>query len=57
MSARGIPCPKPACDSRRHETTHTEHMPSGVIRRRRKCRKCGRRFVTIEGRPGQVRAP
>jgi hypothetical protein len=45
----GIPCPQ--CGCRHFYTTHTEPLRDGRIRRRKKCRHCGRRIVTYEGRP------
>jgi hypothetical protein len=43
---RGIACPR--CGCCHLHTTHTEPLPSGRIRRRRVCRYCGRRVITVE---------
>lgn len=45
-SERGICCPK--CGCRHFDTTHTEPLRDGRIRRRKTCRHCGRRVVTQE---------
>jgi hypothetical protein len=45
-SQRGICCPK--CRCRHFNTTHTEPLADGRIRRRKECRHCGRRIVTYE---------
>ena len=44
---RGIVCPK--CGCRHFETTNTEPLRDGRIRRRKQCRHCGRKLVTFEG--------
>lgn len=41
----GVACP--SCGSRWHEVTHTEKV-RGATRRRRRCWRCDRRFVTVE---------
>lgn len=43
---RGISCPN--CGCRHFNTTHTEPLRDGRIRRRKECRHCGRRIVTFE---------
>lgn len=43
----GLRCP--TCGLGRFETTHTEPLPTGRIRRRKRCRDCGARVVTLEG--------
>lgn len=45
-SPRGIECPQ--CGCRYFYTTHTEPLRDGRIRRRKECRHCGRRVVTLE---------
>lgn len=47
---RGIECPK--CGCRHFETTHTEPLADGRIRRRKRCRHCGRKMVTFEAPVG-----
>ncbi|MGL6095619.1 MAG: hypothetical protein ACRC7O_07475 [Fimbriiglobus sp.] len=42
----GLRCP--GCCLGRFETTHTEPLPTGRIRRRKRCRACGTRVVTLE---------
>lgn len=49
MSEKGIRCPK--CGCRHFYTTHTERLKNNRIRRRKICRNCGRRIVTIETLP------
>ena len=49
-SERGIRCPQ--CGCRHFDTTHTEPLRDGRIRRRKTCRHCGRRVVTFEAPPG-----
>jgi transcriptional regulator NrdR family protein len=44
--AKGICCPQ--CGCRHFDTTHTEPLRNGRIRRRKVCRHCGRRLVTLE---------
>lgn len=44
---RGIECPR--CGCRHFETTHTQPMHDGRIRRRKRCRHCQHRIVTYEG--------
>ena len=48
-SERGIVCLK--CGRTRFEVTNTEPLPDGRIRRRKRCRHCGRRIVTFEVPP------
>jgi transcriptional regulator NrdR family protein len=36
------------CGCRHFYTTHTEPLKDGRIRRRRECRHCGRKVVTME---------
>jgi len=43
---RGLVCNK--CGCRHFRTTHTEPLPTGMIRRRKECRHCGERKVTFE---------
>jgi len=43
---KGIICPK--CECRHFITTHTEPLNDGRIRRRKRCRNCGRKVVTYE---------
>jgi transcriptional regulator NrdR family protein len=42
----GIRCPH--CGCCHFYTTHTEPLRDGRIRRRKRCRHCGRRIVTYE---------
>lgn len=42
----GIVCPQ--CGCRHFNTTHTEPLRNGRIRRRKVCRHCGRKIVTFE---------
>jgi transcriptional regulator NrdR family protein len=46
---RGIECPQ--CGCRHFNTTHTEPLRDGRIRRRKECRHCGRKLVTYEATP------
>jgi transcriptional regulator NrdR family protein len=46
-SNRGLECPR--CGCRHFETTHTQPMNDGRIRRRKRCRHCQYRIVTYEG--------
>jgi len=46
-SACGLECP--GCGGHHFETTHTQPMSDGRIRRRKCCRHCQRRIVTYEG--------
>jgi len=50
---RGIECPR--CGCRHFETTNTEPMRDGRIRRRKRCRHCGHRIVTFEGTVSALR--
>lgn len=43
---RGLRCS--VCGCRQFETTHTEPLTDGRIRRRKACRNCGRKLVTFE---------
>jgi transcriptional regulator NrdR family protein len=45
-SELGISCPQ--CGCRHFQTTHTEPLRDGRIRRRKTCRHCGRKVVTHE---------
>lgn len=45
-SPKGVRCPR--CWCRDSFVSNTEQIRSGVTRRRRTCRHCGRRFVTFE---------
>lgn len=45
-SELGICCPQ--CGCRHFDTTHTEPLRDGRIRRRKTCRHCGRKVVTHE---------
>lgn len=49
---RGIICPQ--CGCRHFDTTHTEPLRDGRIRRRKECRQCGRRVVTFESAPART---
>ena len=42
----GICCPQ--CGCRHFDTTHTEPLRDGRIRRRKVCRHCGRKVLTFE---------
>ncbi len=42
----GIVCPQ--CGCRHFNTTHTEPLRDGRIRRRKVCRYCGRKVLTFE---------
>lgn len=42
----GLRCPK--CGCCHFWTTHTEPLRNGRIRRRKECRHCGRKVVTLE---------
>jgi transcriptional regulator NrdR family protein len=42
----GIACP--TCGCRHFDTTHTEPLRDGRIRRRKVCRHCGRKVLTYE---------
>ncbi|MBN1513727.1 MAG: hypothetical protein JXB13_17050 [Phycisphaerae bacterium] len=42
----GIECPR--CGCRHFYTTHTEPLRDGRIRRRKVCRHCGRKLLTLE---------
>jgi len=42
----GIRCPR--CGCAHWYVTHTERLPGDRIRRRRQCRHCGYRTVTVE---------
>jgi transcriptional regulator NrdR family protein len=48
-SERGICCPQ--CGCRHFYTTHTEPLRDSRIRRRKRCRHCGRKIVTYEAAP------
>lgn len=43
---KGLCCPQ--CGCRHFDTTHTEPLRDGRIRRRKTCRHCSRRLVTME---------
>ena len=45
-AAKGLICR--GCGCRHFLTTHTEPLKDGRIRRRRECRHCGRRVITLE---------
>jgi transcriptional regulator NrdR family protein len=45
---RGIACPQ--CGCRHFDTTHTEPLRDGRIRRRKVCRYCGRKVLTFESK-------
>ena len=47
----GICCP--ACGCRHFQTTHTEPLRDGRIRRRKVCRYCGRKVLTFESAVGR----
>lgn len=47
---RGIPCPR--CGCRHHSVAYVRRSNGGVVRRRRECRNCGRRFTTSERTTG-----
>ena len=49
-SDAGLVCPR--CECRHFETTHTERLADGRIRRRRTCRRCAHKIVTYEARTG-----
>ena len=50
---RGIDCPQ--CGCRHFYTTHTEPLRDGRIRRRKACRHCGRRIVTLRDAASRTR--
>jgi transcriptional regulator NrdR family protein len=51
--ARGIVCRR--CGYRRFRVTHTEPLAGGLVRRRKRCRRCGQKQVTFEGTPAALR--
>jgi hypothetical protein len=46
---RGIRCR--VCGCQHLEVTHTERLRNGTVRRRRTCRHCGNKYVSIEQFP------
>ncbi|MBE7455464.1 MAG: hypothetical protein KJ057_17960 [Phycisphaerae bacterium] len=42
----GLICPK--CGCAHFRVIYLKHLPGGIVRRRRECRHCGRRFTTRE---------
>lgn len=42
----GLVCPRCGCQDFR--VLYLQHLPGGVLRRRRECRHCGRRITTRE---------
>lgn len=48
---RGICCPR--CGCRHHSVVYVRRSAGGVVRRRRECRNCGRRFSTSERTTGR----
>lgn len=49
----GLVCPRCRCTDLR--TTNTVPLPGNRIRRYKACRNCGRRLVSIEVPPSQVK--
>src|SRR5262245_33764135 len=45
--ARGILCPR--CGGKAFHVTNTEQLTGGQTRRRKVCRGCGHKVVTVEG--------
>jgi DNA-directed RNA polymerase subunit RPC12/RpoP len=50
---RGIACP--VCGCKHFRVTNTELLARGRVRRRKRCRHCGRKIVTLEGTIGALR--
>jgi transcriptional regulator NrdR family protein len=52
---RGLVCPR--CGCRHFYVVYTRPRPRGEILRRRECRHCGRRIITIESQVGDKKVP